>query len=84
MRASPSICFDCAALFYDQNRHAPPTEASAALAQTALQLPGERRALWEVGTGRIAKLRTAQGAHVTGADLSLAMMGRLRKSSAGD
>ena len=77
---STSISFDRAAGFYDQTRGLP-AHVSDEVASLASELIGADAGALEigVGTGRITKPLIAQGAHMTGVDLSRAMMARIRQ-----
>ncbi len=80
-----SISFDRAADDYDATRGYPPETAAAigaALFQASGALPGSRFLEIGIGTGRIAIPLAAQGADVTGVDISPRMVERLRANLA--
>ncbi|HEY3291833.1 MAG TPA: class I SAM-dependent methyltransferase [Anaerolineae bacterium] len=76
-----SVSFDRAAGFYDDSRGLP-AEVSAQVGRCAADLVGAGGSVLEIGigTGRIAKPLMAHGLHLSGIDLSRAMMNRLLES----
>jgi len=80
--SSGSVAFDRAASFYDQTRVLPPEIFRSALDRLERELGGRGRILEiGVGTGRFALPLAERRLDITGIDLSMPMIARLREKS---
>jgi SAM-dependent methyltransferase len=77
-----SVSFDRAAGYYDQTRSLPDELMDVLVARIVAELPPDGRCLEiGVGTGRIALPLMRRGVDVTGVDISMEMLRRLREKS---
>jgi ubiquinone/menaquinone biosynthesis C-methylase UbiE len=78
-----SVSFDRAAGYYDETRSLPDSLMEQLVSRLVVELPREGLCLEiGVGTGRIALPLEARGVNVTGVDISLEMLRKLRAKSA--